>query len=71
MAVVDQIEKVSFRLLKKNVPPSRSLYKILNRNTITSSYSTIPYVESLLNEGNIKKLRNDQLIDPHQIQFFK
>ena len=58
MAITNKIGKEFFRLLKKNFPPSSSLYKIFNRNTIKLSYNTKPNVTS--NKSNIKKLKNNQ-----------
>ena len=37
--------------------PSKSLYKLLNWNTVGLSRSATPYMASLINKSNIKKLR--------------
>ena len=55
MPMANMIRKEFFRLLKKNLHPSNSLYKIFNRNMIKLSYNTKPNVATSINKSNFKK----------------
>ena len=62
MAVADKSGKEFFRLLNKNVSPSKNLYKIFYKNTIELSYRCMHNIANLINKSNNKMLKNKQNI---------
>ena len=48
------------RLLDKHFPASSALHKIVNRNTVKVSYSTLPNIEQIISSHNKRILRDNK-----------
>ena len=61
--VATNIGKNVLLLLDKNFPKAHKLNKVLNRNNVKMSYSSMPNFDSIINSHN-EKILNENIVKP-------